>query len=227
MIRRPPRSTLFPYTTLFRSQQLNYNEQTHALARSEVDRWRWAEIKQAKLEDALRRQRKIDEKKPQLQAKLHTLHTSLHSLQTNCELQQQIEALDRQMAEIGYNLTEHNALRLSLRQAQSWQLRYQELMSAQQQYPQVCDRLASLMQTLQARRGDKADIDTQVNAIVKQLEHYPDATYDIQVFEQRMQERRRQLDEQLSQQGRLQQRFTQLETLQTQYDEQQDRKSVV
>jgi exonuclease SbcC len=36
-----------------------------------------------------------------------------------------------------------------------------------------------------------------------------------------MQQRRRQLDEQLSQQGRLQQRFTQLEALQTQHEEQQ------
>src|SRR2546430_12231296 len=27
MIRRPPRSTLFPYTTLFRSQRLRYNHQ--------------------------------------------------------------------------------------------------------------------------------------------------------------------------------------------------------
>ncbi|HEY9604224.1 MAG TPA: SbcC/MukB-like Walker B domain-containing protein, partial [Allocoleopsis sp.] len=202
-------------------QQLNYNEQNHALARGEVDRWRWAEIKQAKLDDALRRQAKIDEKKPQLQAKLQALHTSLHELQTHSELQQQIVAIDRQMAQIGYNLAEHNALRASVRQAQSWQLRYQELMSAQQQYPQVCDRVASLAQTLQTRKGDRDGISSQVDTIVKQLEHYPDATYDIQVVEQQIVERRRQLDEQLSQQGRLQQRLTQLETLQTQYDEQQ------
>src|SRR3712207_8496498 len=30
MIRRPPRSTLFPYTTLFRSQELPVPEQRHA-----------------------------------------------------------------------------------------------------------------------------------------------------------------------------------------------------
>ncbi len=201
-------------------QQLNYNEQTHALTRGEVDRWRWAEIRQAKLEDAQRRQGKIDEKKPQLQAKLHALHTSLHSLQTNSELQQRIEALDREMAQIGYNVTEHNSLRASLRQAQSWQLRYQELMSAQQLYPQVCQRLASLTQTLQGRRSDQVGIESQLDSVVKQLEQCPDATQDIQALDQRMQQRRRQLDEQLSQLGRLQQRFTQLESLQTQYDQQ-------
>ncbi len=202
-------------------QQLNYNEQTHALARGEVDRWRWAEIKQAKLEEAQRRQAKIDAQKPQLHAQLDTLRTSLHELQTTSELHRRIEALDQQMAQIGYNLAEHNTLRASLRQAQSWQLRYQELTSAQQQYPQVCQRLETLQQTLQGRRADREAIEAQLDTIVKQLEHYPDATQDIQALEYQMQQRRRQLDEQLSQQGRLQQRLTQLESLQSQYKEQQ------
>ncbi len=202
-------------------QQLNYNEQTHALARGEVDRWRWAEIKQAKLEEAAKRLAKIEANKPQLQAKLDALHVSLHQLQSTSELKRNLDALDRHMAQIGYNLAEHNNLRVSLRQAQSWQLRYQELSSAQQQYPQVCQRLESLNQTLQGRRSDQEAIQTQLDNIAKQLEHYPDATQDIQALELRMQQRRRQLDQQLSEQGRLQQRFTQLELLQTQYDEQQ------
>jgi len=202
-------------------QQLNYNEQTHALTRGEVDRWRWAEIKQAKLEEATKRLAKIDAQKPQLQTQLEALHTSLHSLQTNSELQRRIEALDQHLAQIGYNLEAHNTLRTSVRQAQSWQLRYQELMTAQQQYPQVCQRLESLTQTLQGRRSEQESINSQLDTIVKQLEQYPDATHEIQAFEQRIQQRRRQLDEQLSQAGRLQQRFTQLESLQTQYEEQQ------
>src|SRR6266403_4379326 len=40
MIRRPPRSTLFPYTTLFRSAlPCESQHQTHALSRR--SRWRW------------------------------------------------------------------------------------------------------------------------------------------------------------------------------------------
>jgi exonuclease SbcC len=202
-------------------QHLNYNEQTHALARGEVDRWRWAEIKQAKLEEATKRLARIEAQKPQLQAKIETFHVSLHQLQTTSELKRKLDALDQHMAQIGYNLAEHNNLRASVRQAQSWQLRYQELTSAQQQYPQVCQRIASLTQTLQGRRSDQEEINSQLDNIVKQLEHYPDATNDIQALELQMQQRRRQLDEQLSQLGRLQQRFTQLELLQTQYDQQQ------
>ena len=202
-------------------QQLNYNEQTHALARGEVDRWRWAEIKHAKLEEAAKRLAKIDEKKPQLQAQLQSLHTALHELQTSSELKRKLDTLDQHMAQIGYNLAEHNALRGTLRQAQPWQLRYQELVAAQQQYPQVCQRLESLTQTWQGRRAEQAAIDAQLNEIVKQLEHYPDASNEIQALDLRIQQRRRQLDEQLSQQGRLEQRFAQLELLESQCNEQQ------
>ncbi|MBD1808050.1 exonuclease subunit SbcC [Microcoleus sp. FACHB-SPT15] len=202
-------------------QQLNYSEQTHALTRGEVDRWRWAEIKQAKLEEASKRLAKIDAQKPQLKAQLDALHASLHELQTTSELQKRVEALDQQMAQIGYNLTEHNTLRTSLRQAQSWQLRHQELVSAQQQYPQLCERLESLKHTLEQRRSDQEAINSQLETVIKQLEQCPDASNEIQALEQQIQQRRRQLDEQLSQQGRLQQRFTQLESLQTQYEEQQ------
>jgi len=202
-------------------QQLNYSEQTHALTRGEVDRWRWAEIKQAKLEEASKRLAKIDAQKPQLKAQLDALHASLHDLQTTSELQKRVEALDQQMAQIGYNLTEHNTLRTSLRQAQSWQLRHQELVSAQQQYPQLCERLESLKHTLEERRSDQEAVTSQLGTVVKQLEQCPDTSNEIQALEQQIQQRRRQLDEQLSQQGRLQQRFTQLESLQTQYEEQQ------
>src|SRR5256885_10918464 len=38
MIRRPPRSTLFPYTTLFRSPQSFHEPLDQALAKSEVAR---------------------------------------------------------------------------------------------------------------------------------------------------------------------------------------------
>src|SRR3712207_8863461 len=36
MIRRPPRSTLFPYTTLFRSEQLGGDEEEPALGQAEA-----------------------------------------------------------------------------------------------------------------------------------------------------------------------------------------------
>ena len=201
-------------------QQLDYHEQTHALARGEVERWRWAEIRYAKLEEAQRRQGKIDTQKPQLQAQLEALQQSLPELQSRSGIKQQLDDIDQKITEIGYSLEAHNQLRSSLRQAQSWQLRYQELAAAQEQYPQVCQRLASLNQRFTERRHEQEQVNTQISNIVKQISEYPDTTRDIQSLEQRIQERRRQLDEQLSNQGRWQQRLTQLEALQSQYQEQ-------
>ncbi|MEQ9237721.1 exonuclease subunit SbcC [Coleofasciculus sp. E2-BRE-01] len=203
-------------------QQLNYDEQTHALARGEVDRWRWAEIRQAKLEDAQRRLEKIQEQKPQLQAQLDQQNQSLEELQTTSPLKQQLDAIESQINEIGYNLDTHNQLRTSLRHAQSWQLRHQELTKAQEHYPQLCQRLDSLTQTLAQRQGDRETLNSQLAEIVKQLEQYPDTSREVQILEQRILQRRRQLDEHLSQVGRLQQRLTQLDTLQTQYQEQEE-----
>ncbi len=203
-------------------QQLNYNEQSHALARGEVDRWRWAEIKSAKLEEAHRRQEKISERKPQLQAEINTLNQELQELQTTSPLKQQLDALEGQMAQISYNLTEHNHLRAALRQAQSWQLRDRELQAAKEQYPQIEQRLATLHQTLQGQQAERAAVNSQLDTIVKQLAQYPDATNEITLLEVQMQERRRQLDEQLAQAGRLQQRLAQLEALEVQYNEQQE-----
>jgi exonuclease SbcC len=204
-----------------RLQQLNYDEQTHSLARSEVDRWRWAEIRSAKLEDATKRQRKIDEKKPQLQAQLERLQKTLQELQTTSPLHQQLAELAEKMAQIDYNLDAHNQLRASLRQAQSWQLRHQELLAAQERYPQICQRLDALQQSLQERQSDKQGIEGQIKSIIEQLQQCPDTTQEVQTLDRQIQQRRRQLDDALSQQGRLQQRLSHLDSLQVQYDTQQ------
>src|SRR5258708_24292103 len=42
MIRRPPRSTLFPYTTLFRSP--DSNTETFVALKLLIDNWRWAGV---------------------------------------------------------------------------------------------------------------------------------------------------------------------------------------
>ncbi|HBE18230.1 MAG TPA: ATP-binding cassette family protein [Cyanobacteria bacterium UBA11149] len=206
---------------------LNYNEETHALARGELDRWRWAEIKNAKLEDAQRRQAKIDAQKPQLEAKLDTLKKSLEELQTKSPLKQKLDRLDWEIREIDYNLETHNQLRASLRQATSWQLRYQELVRAEKEYPQNCDRISSLTQTLTQRRGERDEINRQLELIIKQIEKCPDPTHHIRIIEDRIQSRRRQLDEQLSLIGRYQQRLNQLESLEIQYGEQQEQIQVL
>ncbi len=199
-------------------QRLNYDEQTHALARGEVERWRWAEIKQAKIEDARRRQASLNAQKPELLERIASLGASIEQLRESSEIQQQIEQLDQHIAQLGYERSQHNTVIASLRQAQSWQLRHQELKQAQQQYPQLQARLQQLEQMLQARLNDKAAFEGQLNSLVAQMEQIADNQDEIRTLEQQIHQRRQELDQLLAQQGRLQQSLAQLQNLQVQYE---------
>lgn len=202
-------------------QQLNYNEQDHALARSEIERWRWAEIRHGQIKDAQKRQAQIAARQPEIEAQIDSLHVQIEQQQTDSECSRQLADIERYIAEIGYDTEQHNALRSDLRSSQSWQLRYQQLSSTKQQYPQLQQRSQDLTQTLQARSAERQVIATQIEAVTHQLEQTPDTKAQIQALEQQLQHRRRELDDQLAQLGRLQQQFNQLEMLQMQYDQQQ------
>jgi exonuclease SbcC len=121
--------------------------------------------------------------------------------------------LDQRLAEVGYDLEQHDRLRLNLRQAQSWQLRYQELQQAQQRYPGLHRRAIELAQALQERQQHRQIAQAQVQALGQQLEQMPDYEPQIRAIEQRLQERRSHLDQQIVALGRLQQQQQQRATL--------------
>lgn len=200
-------------------QRLNYDEQTHALARGEVERWRWAEIKQSKIEDANRRQAAIDTQKPELVERLSSLQNQLEQLHKTSEIQQKIQQIEQSINELGYERSQHHELLNSLRQAASWQLRYQELKQAQQQYPQVQTKIQELEQIREIRLNDQSTIQAQLNNLVNQMENMTDNREEISILEEKIQQRRQKLDQLLAQQGRLEQSLTQLESLQTEYEQ--------
>ena len=202
-------------------QELNYNEQDHVLARSEVERWRWAEIKLSQIKEANKRQNQIAQRKPQIQAQIAQLENAIKLEQLDSESAREIAALDARIAEIGYDRETHSQLRAAVKQGQAWQLSYQQLQAAQQQYPQLQARAQELKVALQGRLGEKQRLGTQIADIVKQLEQTANPAPQIQALEQKIASRRRQLDEYLSQLGRLEQLAHQLQTLQKQSEEQQ------
>jgi DNA repair protein SbcC/Rad50 len=202
-------------------QQLNYNEQDHALARSEVERWRWAEIKQGQIKDATKRRAALVARKPELQATIAQLQTRIQQEETDSDCAREIAALERQITQINYSSEQHNNLRQGVRQAQSWQLRHQQLLAAQQQYPQLQGRLQELDVSRTARLSERQRLATQIETIVHQLGETANPTEQIQALEQQLASRRRQLDEQIANLGRLKQLAHQLEIMQIQYEEQQ------
>ena len=200
-------------------QNLNYDEKTHALLREEERRWRWAEIKQAKIDDAKKRLAKLHEQKPQLIEQITNLQNALAKLGTDSPIKQQLNRIEQNIARLGYEQSQHQNLLTSLRQAQSWQIRDRELTKAKQQYPQLQTRIQELEQLLQIRLQDKTATEAQIKNYQVQKEQIEDNRNSIQLLEQKIYQRRQQLDDLIAQQGRYQQSLAQIEHLKTEYED--------
>ncbi|HLO47360.1 MAG TPA: exonuclease subunit SbcC [Kamptonema sp.] len=207
-------------------QQLNYNEQNHALVRNQEKNLRWAEIKMGRIKDAQQKLQKINSRRPELQSQLTVFQQQLQQQQTESEIQQQIQVIDKYITEIGYTVDEHNKVRAALRQNQFWQLRADKLRQAQQQYPQIQQRVSELGNLIQVRSQDLKTLNNQILAIHQQLQQTADATAQIAEIEQQIQQERQELDLNLASLGRLQQQQQHLESLQTQCETQQQQLEV-
>ena len=207
-------------------QQLNYSDSSHSLARSDEKRLRWAEIKQAQIKDAQQKLKKINARRPDLQTQLATVQQQLEQQKNSSEIQQQILSLDRYIAEIGYNLEQHEQVRNEMRRSQFWIARAEKLRSATVQYPQVQQRVNEIASSIAVRDRDLQAVSAQTSAMNQQLQEYPDPTARISAIEQQISRRRQQLDQHLGSLGRLQQQQQNLETLQVQLVAQKEQMQV-
>jgi exonuclease SbcC len=201
-----------------RLQELEYDDKDHALARGLVERWRWAEIKQAELRSAQKQQAQIQEQRPEFEQQIGDLQRQMEALQTESELARQIVDLDRYIARLDYRLEEHNAVRSALKEAQEWLRRSEELRSAKIQAPQVGEQIAALEMGLERSRQGLESLGEQVAMIQKQLADTPDRTREIEAIGQQIQQRRLQLDGYFAQLGGLQQQQQQLRDLRSQLE---------
>ncbi|MBE9099157.1 AAA family ATPase [Vacuolonema iberomarrocanum] len=201
-------------------QTLDYDDRDHALARGEVDRWRWAEIRQAELKQAERRRTHLQEKLPQLEAQQAEIQQSLAAI-AHSPLQQEIDQLGQQIAAIAYNLEHHTALRQALREAQQWQWRQQELTQAQQTYPSLKQRLEELDRLLTERQQSAQLLTQQIADLTRELQAWPAPEAAIAELESCLQQRRQALDTHIAQLGRVQQQRQQLEQVRSQHTEHQ------
>lgn len=194
---------------------LNYDDKDHALARGEVDRWRWAEAKQNELKHAHQRLTQLTERQPQLATELERLEHQQDALHHSPE-QQQMDALDRQLAEIAYDPATHTALRSQLRQAQGWELQKQELEQAQHRHPLLQARVLELETLLNDRVQAAQTLETTLISLQQTLAEMEDFSLILQRLQPQMQERRSHLDRCMAQLGRLQQQHHQLQLLKQQ-----------
>ncbi len=209
-------------------RSLNYDDRDHALVRGEVERWRWAEMKQNELRQAQHKIGVIRDRRPKLEQQVQTYQAQIDQLlgqgafaQDPAPLQQEILTLNQQLHDLNYDPTQHNAVRTQVRQAQVWQWQYQELQQAQQQTPQVQQRLAQLRQTLQEHIQTQQALTAVLQTLVQQLQNAPDPTDALVDLEGQLRQQRQALEGYLAQQGRLQQQVMQLENLKVQMQKQQ------
>ncbi len=198
-------------------QELNYDEKTHALVREEFRNWQWAEIKQAKIEDAKKRQEKLAQQKPELLANIDSLIQKCDRLNIDSEIQQQIQQVEQYIIELGYEQSQHQNLLQSLRQGQSWHLQYQQLQQAKVKYPQLQIRHQELTTLLQERKLAKTTTQEQLNNYLQQQATVDDYSKEIKNLEQQIYQRRQQLDDLISRKGSLEQALVQIEQVQKQH----------
>lgn len=207
-------------------QQLNYSDRSHSLARSDEKRLRWAEIKQAQIKDAQQKLNKINSRRPDLQTQLAAVQQQFEQQKNSSEIQQQILSLNRYIAEVGYNLEQHEHVRSEMRKTQFWIARAEKLRSATQQFPQVQQRVNEIASSIAVRDRDLQAVTAQTSAMNQQLQEHPDPTAQISAIEQQMGRRRQQLDQHLGSLGRLQQQQQNLEDLQVQLVAQKEQMQV-
>jgi DNA repair protein SbcC/Rad50 len=201
---------------------IQYSEQNHALARGDVDKLRWAEIKQERIKDAERKQKQLIGQKNQLELKITETQAQIDRLQTDSDLKIEIAELDRQITELGYDRTEHDRISTNLRQSQSIQLQYQEVQQAKQIHPQLLEKIVLLENNDRQNLIDRGQAQVEIDRINAEIDKIPDHDDKIESIEQQLAERRQQLDTNLSVLGSLSQQLTQLNNIQVKLRSQEE-----
>jgi DNA repair protein SbcC/Rad50 len=197
--------------------QLNYDEKNHALAKGEVERWRWADIKLAELRSARQKSENLSQRLPELEQKCQKIEARLAANAIDLELQQQLEQCDRSLHQISYDPAIHQQIRAHKEKAQPALLRHQELTLATKQHPIAAQQYQQTQQilsdrtvSLQAIDTNITNLDRQILAIAPQLSE-PDLAAKIQNLQAQLQQRRSHLDALIGQIGQLEQATQQLQ----------------
>ena len=215
--------------------KLNYDEQTHALLRGEIEKSRVIENRYFRLEEAGKEQAKVMAKKPPLLEKLQQLETTFQHWRSdsgnnldqsldqsldhplNHPLQLQIRELEQQISALGYDRETHNHLNQTLKLQQSWPFRYQELQRCQQEYPQVIDRLQQLQISLTDYTQQQQFAAQKVQELKTNLTANPDPQATIHNLEKQLQAQTIELHQQLADQGGWQQQLKHLDQAQEKF----------
>ncbi len=205
-----------------RLQAIQYDETKHALIRGEESKLRIAEIRHHKIEQALRRQRENQQKKPELLNKIQTWQALLGDCESaDHPLYRQLQELDEQIHRLGYDRARHNQISQTCQQMSIWVSRHDKLQDSIQELPRVYDRIAQLEQDLAATLAQEHETAQRIEQINQDLAQAPDISSQIQQLEISIKNYDQQIKQQAADLGGWQQQINQLDAIATEYQQKQ------
>lgn len=195
--------------------QLAYDDRDHALARGQVNRLRWADLKHHDLTQAQQRQRRLRDQQRQIEHTLSELESQRLALEQG-PMQQEIQTLQQRIQPLQADLAQYQQVRLALGEAQIWRSRQRDLDQARQRWPDLEQRCAHLRRQQQEQQQILDGLTTQIDPLQAALRHQGYDPDDLDRLQQRLATQQRQRDHLLAQLGALAQARQHLESLEQQ-----------
>ncbi len=202
-------------------QSLNYDEKNHALARSDVDRYRWAEFKMTQIAEATRKQQQLTQQQEQLQLKITECQQQCQTLDRDSPLQQALQQLQTAIITLGYDAPQHQQAQIELRQSPGIQAQYQAWQQAQLTHPQILAKITQLQAQHQQKLASQQQASADYAQTTQLLADLPDHRDQVVELEQQLADRYQQLNRQFAVSGQLTEQLEQLEKLRLALQEQE------
>jgi exonuclease SbcC len=198
---------------------IGYSDKDHALARAELERWRWVESKRSDLQKAQQRQQRLQQEIDKLQSQIQA-DRQTDASDGSQELAERLQAIDATLKAMPYTVEHHQTIRWQLRQAQAWLLQRDALLQARQQLPGLQAQCDTLIRSLQQQRQTFTQQTRQLESLHKQLAHLAPVTdAQLKALVTGIEQRRQQQDQILSRLGAVEQRLHHLAQLESEQAE--------
>ncbi len=185
--------------------EVNYDEKNHALARGEVERWRWAEAKQTEINQARRQLQRLEQQLPALQQTLQQRQTDLDHLLTESTLARELTEIQAQLQALNYSPQAHHHLQAQLREYQPYLLQWQSLQQAKAAVPQLHQQIHHLTAGLASLTAQIATTQAEITALEAALADIPELKQGLEDLAQTQTQLHQDLEAGLAESGRLQQ----------------------
>jgi len=198
---------------VYKLNQFNYNEQTHSLLRTQVDRLRYFESKKDRLEEANIKQNTIIKSKPIILDNIASLEQELIDLNQNSSLRQAILKLEQEIKDLNYNIEYHRSVLGQIKQFNDAEIRYQQLQECKEELPILNNSIQQKNELIQSKENDLQNRFKQIEQVKVKIQEFRDYSQEIEKLKAELGTIQATIDSLNQEQGSLQQQEQRLEIL--------------